>query len=216
MVSFTDTNNWPCTAYHPAKLPNILPFWFICYQIHSRLIEYMRVNYFSIYFVHVFFCWFDHFFSYKFLKLYSFLVYQVFLIVNYIMQNFSALIFFLTQKNIDYHHGENVFWSPSGERERKKPTSQQPIKEILNCIYRAGEQSPFLMEPCIGVQLFFLQPIESSTNTFLWWASWGFFDWQDHWNVFDAGHLLFVEGDSCPRKKLCLAPDYLVLGHHDP
>lgn len=155
------------------------------------------------------------FFSYKFLKLYSFLEYRVFLIVNYIMQNFSALIFFLTQKNIDYHHGENVFWSPSRERE-KKPTSQQPIKEILNCIYRAGEQSPFLMEPCIGVQLFFLQPIESSTNTFLWWASWGFFDWQDHWNVFDAGHLLFVEGDSCPRKKLCLAPDYLVLGHHDP
>lgn len=35
------------------------------------------------------------------------------------MQNFSALIFFLTQKNIDYHHGENVFWSPSGEREKK-------------------------------------------------------------------------------------------------
>lgn len=98
MVSFTDTNNWPCTAYHPAKLPNILPFWFICYQFHSRLIEYMRVNYFSIYFVHVFFCWFDHFFSYKFLKLYSFLVYQVFLIVNYIMQNFSALIFFSNPK----------------------------------------------------------------------------------------------------------------------
>lgn len=119
MVSFTDTNNWPCTAYHPAKLHNILPFWFICYQIHSRLIDYMRINYFSIYFVHVFFCWFDLFFSFKFLKLYSFLVYRVFLIVNYIMQNFSALIFFLTQKNIDYHHGENVFWSPSGEKEKK-------------------------------------------------------------------------------------------------
>lgn len=121
MVSFTDTNNWPCTAYHPAKLPNILPFWFICYQIHSRLIEYMRVNYFSIYFVHVFFCCFDHFFSYKFLKLhvYSFLEYRVFLFVNYIMQNFSALIFFfLTQKNIDNHHGENVFWSPSRETEK--------------------------------------------------------------------------------------------------
>lgn len=131
------------------------------------------------------------------------------------MQNFSALIFFSNSKEHWLSPWRKCLLI-SFKRDRKKPTSQQPIKEILNCIYRAGEQSPFLMEPCIGVQLFFLQPIESSTNTFLWWASWGFFDWQDHWNVFDAGHLLFVEGDSCPRKKLCLAPDYLVLGHHDP